>query len=178
MIPRCCHGIRTVPVMLIALLIATSSGQALAEVDHEAGSAEHETRHVISLFLGATDESDFDPEFTSGLEYAYRVTPRWGVGGLVEHVGGDARNTVWGVPFSWFPHGGWVFLAGPGVEIYSGSATVPPGQDEGETNFLFKIGAAYEFEFGRSFLLAPTVNVDFVDGEHTPVYGVHFGFRF
>jgi len=175
------HFKRVLFFFLFAVLLlpaATVADEAHVEAE------EHEIRHVLSLFLGVTDEGHGDSEFTQGLEYAYRVTQRWGVGGLVEYAGGDQRNVVGVVPFSWFPHAGWVLLAGPGVEFHNGRETTPPGEgqspevDEDETNFVFKVGAAYEFELGRRFMLAPTVNVDFVDGEEVLVYGLHFAFTF
>ena len=54
----------------------------------------------------------------------------------------------------------------------------PPGEDEDEEFFVFKIGGGYEFELSRRFMLVPTYNLDFVEGEQVSVYGVNFSIRF
>ena len=142
------------------------------------GGRDIDFRHVVGVFLGFTDEEGHDPEFTQGLEYSYRVNPSWSVGVMVEYAGGEMRNDVAAVPFSWFPHAGWFFRAGPGIEYHNGRDTAPTGEDLDERNFLFKIGGGYEFELGRRFILAPNYNLDFVDGEHVSVYGLSFAVQF
>ena len=175
------------PAALEPALAGITAGPAAEETENEAtteathekkGGREVELRHVVSLFLGITDEKGHDPEFTEGLEYAYRVAPSWGVGVLLEHAGGDLRNSVLVVPFYWFPHAGWVFLAGPGIEFHNGRDTIPPGEDEDDEFFVLKIGGGYEFELGKRFMLVPTYNLDFVEGEQVSVYGVNFSIRF
>ena len=171
-------------ILFLALLILPLSGWSVAapaagetenepatEVTHEnQGSHDLEFRHVASLFLGFTDEKGHDSEFTEGLEYAYRVAPPWSVGVIFEHAGGELRNALLVVPVYWFPHAGWFFLAGPGVEFHNGRDTIPPGRDDDEEFFIFKIGAGYEFELGRRYILAPTYNLDFVDGAKSSVW--------
>jgi len=154
--------------------------EATAEATHEKkGGHEVELRHVVGLFLGFTDEKGHDPQFTEGLEYAYRVAPLWSVGVIFEHAGGELRNSLLAVPFYWFPHAGWFFLAGPGIEFHNGRGADSHGEeDEDERFFLVKIGVGYEFELGRRFILAPTYNLDFVDGEQVSVYGLSFGIKF
>jgi hypothetical protein len=49
---------------------------------------------------------------------------------------------------------------------------------EGETEFLFRAGVAYEFELSERWAVIPEVNVDFVDGEEAFVFGLSFGFGF
>jgi hypothetical protein len=157
-----------------------TENEATTEAAHEKpGGRDLEHRHVVALFLGATDEKGHDAEFTQGLEYAYRVSPSWSVGVMVEYAGGDLRNAVGVVPFYWFPHAGWYFLAGPGIEFHNGRGTDSHGgEDKDEEFFIVKIGAGYEFELGERFLLAPNYNLDFVDGEQVSVYGLSFGIKF
>ena len=53
----------------------------------------------------------------------------------------------------------------PGVEI-----------NEGEAEFLFRTGLAYEFEYNR-WSITPEFNVDFTEGKTALVYGVNFGIK-
>jgi hypothetical protein len=156
----------------------TENDSATEAAGEKKGGRDLEFRNVVALFLGITDEKGHDLEATEGLEYAYRVGPLWSVGVLVEYAGGDLRNAVAVVPFYWWPHAGWYFLAGPGIEFHSGRDNMPPEESEDEEFFVVKIGVGYEFELGKRFMLAPNYNLDFVDGEQVSVYGVSFGIKF
>ena len=57
----------------------------------------------------------------------------------------------------------------PGIEIED---------EDGDNNFLLRVGAAYEFEFAERWSLTPEFNVDFVDGDEVFVYGFSFGYEF
>ena len=143
-------------IVIAALL--SSSAQAEEGMHHE-----HPT-HVIGLFLGATDEDKGSTEFTFGGEYEYRLNQYFGVGGVVERTPdghhGDGVTVALGA-LHVHPMGALRLTGGIGREMVDGH--------EDET--LYRLGAAYDFELANSFALAPTVNVDFVDGKENFVFG-------
>jgi len=152
---------------------------------HEHGEeAEHHGHgyhpNHIALFFGVTDEEGHDLEFTTGFDYERRLSQHWGVGVLIDHAGGDLRNSVLGVPVFWHPGGRWKLFAAPGVEYHNGCGEVVEGHgergeiDEDETYFLVRLGVAYDIHLGGSWGLAPNFNVDFVEGERVWVYGLAF----
>jgi hypothetical protein len=100
------------------------------------------------------------------VDYEYRLSPDFGVGALVDHAWGHPDATVAAAAVFVHPWRGLRLLAAPGIE-YS----------HGEGEFLIRVGAAYEFHRG-SWTVAPTVNVDFVDGDEALVYGLTFGYGF
>jgi hypothetical protein len=179
-----------------ALIVAGSTAAPVAAQEHgeeqhaEAEAGEHEEhefhRHHLSVFLGATTadvaeggehgeaESESDGGETGsetkretdgsiGLDYEYRLNRAWGLVVGFEWVGGDTRQWMAGLGAMLHPVAGLKLLAGPGVERH-----------EGEEEFLFRLGAMYDFEVG-SWSLTPAFNVDFVDGEQTYVYGLYVG---
>lgn len=156
----------------------------------EATVAEHEEhefhRHHLSVFLGATTadvelggeggeagteseggetsgETKTQTDGSIGLDYEYRLNRAWGLVVGFEWVGGDTRQWMAGLGAMLHPVTGLKLLAGPGVERH-----------EGEEEFLFRLGAMYDFGLG-SWSLTPAINVDFLDGEQAYVYGIYFG---
>jgi hypothetical protein len=157
--------------------VAAEHGEALGEDEFQ--------RHHLSVFLGVTDgevENGAEPgaesegsgivvedesAFTMGLDYVYRLNRRWGVGALVDFAAGDLRSWVFGIPVSLHPAGGWDLFVAPGFE----------DKADKDREFLMRAGVSYHFEVGR-FTVAPALQVDFVDGEEIPVYGVNIGREF
>ena len=72
----------------------TESDTAAGHEDahHEEGAAH---RHHVALFIGDTHVESED-KFTLGVDYEDRLTPLFGVGGLVDHAFGDHETTVVG----------------------------------------------------------------------------------
>ena len=50
-------------------------------------------------------------------------------------------------------------------------------EKESNTEFLVRLGVAYEFEIGR-WSITPEFNVDFVDDEESTAFGISFGYGF
>lgn len=154
---------------------------------------EHEYRNSISLFLGATreDEEGVETVFTFGLEYARRLAPQWSVVGVVERAGGEIGATVLLGQATYNPIGGLVLATGPGMEIRDGRSEEGPeefggeeerehaeGESEGTSvDFVWRIGLLYEFRFDR-FIVAPTIDVDFVARDAVLVFGANLGYEF
>jgi hypothetical protein len=122
---------------------------------------------VFSVFTGVTDDRG-DKAFSLGLDYEYKFSEVFGIGGLLDVATGDIRSFVVGVPIFVHPIGGLVLVLAPGVEH----------QDDGSNEALVRLGAGWEFELSERFVLVPMFNVDFVDSEKVYVYGVEFAYRF
>lgn len=130
--------------------------------------------HHVGVFVGGatrfTSEEDEETEtgMTLGMEYEYRFARHWGAGLLAEGIlTAHPRDAILVVPLNWHP---WEWLklsAAPGVEFVT----------EGPEQFVMRLGASYEFEFGK-FNVAPELSVDLSRNAQTLVYGLSVGRRF
>ncbi len=181
---------------IIIVVISTSCWvfPVTAEDGHEGpqesvghhGEGGHHFKNGIALFLGVTDEPGHGNEPTWGVEYAHRVSSRWGVGGLIDYAGGDQRNTVIAPAVFWKPVGGLTLLAAPGVEWHDGRGGeaehylkadhAAAGRDQ--TYFVLRFGAAYYIHLGSRYAIAPAVNLDLVNGHEVWVYGLNLEVSF
>jgi hypothetical protein len=147
------------------LLLLTATGAAAGDAD---GREFH--RHHVGVFVGgASRPEDHGTEhgFAGGMDYEYRFSQWVGVGVLAEAATGDLRDVVVAGLVFVHPWKGLLFAAGPGAEISSHG-----------TEFLARLGLAYQFPIWERFTIAPNFNVDLVDGEPTYIYGVTFGIGF
>ena len=149
---------RSILFCIFILMVLTSNGvcDELESKAHE----EKEYRKGIALFGGNTQDGS-ENGASIGLEYLYRISPHFSIGGLGEYAGGDFDSWVIGIPLYVRPYAGLYFRLAPGLEF-----------EDSETDFLFRTGLGYEFELSPGWLLAPDFNVDFVDGETKLVYGL------
>lgn len=131
-----------------------------------AQASEPKERNHIGFFLGSTHTADGDDAFSIGAEYEYLLIPQLGIGVLGEYATGPIDTWIIGAPLTWHVAGGLQLVAMPAVEM-----------EGGESRFLFRVGAGYEFELDK-FTIKPEVNADFVDGEVDVVFGATFGFGF
>ncbi len=143
-------------------------------------------KNEVAVFLGATEESGHDTEFTWGFDYKRRIADRWAVGLLFDYAGGELRNAIVAPSISYWPGlGNLQLLAAAGVEYHNGrSAGGHEKADHGgeadrdETYFLVRLGVGHDFHIGESFGLVPQVNLDFVNNEEVWVYGVAVTYGF
>ncbi len=154
------------PFLPIALstcaFLLMSSSLALASSE-EHGAMKH---HIPGVFIGATTDAHDKTELTFGIEYEYRFNHQYGVGAIYETSpdGHDGEGvTVMLVGGFWHPKDGWRLGAGVGQEKIEGAHPVEES--------LVRVGAAYDFHVG-GLGVAPTFNLDMVDGENIFVYGV------
>ncbi len=149
------------------LLVTFIAVPALSE---ESGYSHHEEGHEnsddVALFLGASHSAD-ENGFSVGLDYEHRLNSMLGVGGLVEYSAGNFDSWVVAAPLFVHPYEGFRLSFAPGFET-----------KESSSNFLFRIGLAYQFEIGHKWLISPEYNIDFVHHETVHVYGVSFGLGF
>lgn len=151
---------RTRMVLAAAALAAAVPAPALAAGELPATN--------IGVFLGITDAQT--TEFTFGVEAEYHFAKHFGVGAVLE-------TTPEG-------HGGY------GVTMALAMAHLHPGYKlrlsggigaefvKGKTYEVFRLAAAYEHFMAKYYLLAPTVAVDFVNGQENLVVGLVFGRSF
>ncbi|WP_286264458.1 hypothetical protein [Thalassotalea atypica] len=138
--------------ILIAGLLVLASTQTFAnETAH----------HIPGVFIGAT-HADSETEMSFGIEYEYKLSELWGTGIVFEKTN-DAHH-------------------GDGADVYLAMAYVHPwnsirlglgygkediGGAHGGKEDLYRVESSYDFHVG-SFMIAPTLAFDFVDGEtHT-----------
>ena len=152
-------------------------GDAHAGESHADG---HLHLNEVVLFLGVTDEGGHDSQGTIGFEYLRLFGKRWGMGGLVDYAGGNQRNAIVAVPFVWIPVGHLKLIAALGIEWHDGRGEAESdghGEvDEDRTEFLLRLGIAYDFRLSEQWRLGPTVDVDFVDGHQVWVYGANLSY--
>ena len=149
-------------LLLYVLTISPGNYASASESDH----GEKFKRNNLGLFLGATDPDEGSTEFTYGVEYGYRFTPRFGAGLVYEkteeaHDGDGASIILMNLYAN--PYANWRLGLGAGQEKIHGS------HSHKET--LYRLSAAYHFHTGF-FGLAPMVSVDHVDGDNAIVFGV------
>ena len=179
------------PIMILVMTTAlwsipSAAGEEHSEHSEDHGENGHQFKNGIALFLGATNEQGHGTEPTWGLEYGYRFSPRWGVGGLIDYAGGGQRNLVIAPLVYWKPFGGgFTLLAAAGVEYHNGRGEVEhhlkadhEAANRDETYFLLRLGVTYWFHVGSRYGIGPTVDLDLVNGHEVWVYGVNFEVMF
>jgi hypothetical protein len=148
-------------VFLFTVLLLNPSISA----DESAGGHEH-VNHM-GLFLGNSHRGG-ETGFSVGLDYERRLSDLFGVGVLAEYAAGDFDSWVFGAPLYIHPYKGFRLLAAPGFE-----------DEESETKFLIRAGAAYQIPFGGRWSISPEYNIDFIEGgKKIQVYGVSIGLGF
>lgn len=145
-------------------LILLSMMSAAPAVMAEASS----NKHVVGLFLGASNIDD-ETDFSYGLEYEYKFNNTWGVGPVIEKTN-DAHHGD-GVTvklLSVYAH------VTSSVRLGLGYGKEEIGGAHPHSEDLIRASAAYDFHFDGGFGIAPTVAIDFVDGEQAEIFGIAF----
>jgi hypothetical protein len=148
----------SITILLCCLLLP-----AMSVADDDAGpeSSQEYEQNAVGFFAGGTGEGRGENGLTLALVYARRFNESFGIEFEVERVFGDLNFWVATIPLT-YRYNKWKFAAGPGLEK----------PDGGDSEFLLRIGTEYAFELNESWELAPTFNLDFVDGETVMVVGV------
>ena len=172
------HGKRQ-GVTFFALRLMASTGlltlslamPASAEETH--GDDHHAIPHsVVSLTVGYALErkrTEDHETLAIGIEYEYRFSEKWGIGGVFETLGEDTiRDVSLVLPVSFHPGAGWRLFAGPGREFSS--------KDD---HWLARFGVGYEFPLGHNWVLAPEAIADVIEGgKRTYIGGIAIGYVF
>lgn len=154
---------KVLPVVLTFLFVFFLSIESFADSNKD--SEGEEAKNELSLFLGATSNSD-GTAFTIGLDYQYRITGLLGIGALIDHAGSDINSTLLG-PAAFFHLRNWEITAAPALEF-----------SDSETTLTYRIGLGYEIGL-KAFSISPAVNIDGSrGGEFSVVYGLGFSVEF
>lgn len=146
----------------LAWTLAAQAGEDHAGPPHTRG-------HEAGLFLGVTDVDDrLRP--TLGVDYEFRIGPRWGIGAIADWAfGGEGREFV-------LAAAGYLHL-GPALRLQLAPG-IQRDKAEREIEGVVRLGIAYGIELGERWSVAPTMALDRVGGETIGVYGVTAGYRF
>lgn len=151
------------PSLLLAALAVAATTGAHADDDTYHAAESHHSPHIVGAFVGATDPDHYPAEMTFGLEYEYKGWKNVGLGLIGERTDeghhGDGVDVLIGAAH--YHIGALRLTAGIGKEWVGGHGS----------EALQRLGVAYDIDLGP-VALAPTINVDFVDGEKVPVYGL------
>jgi hypothetical protein len=150
------------------LVVVVARPSAASDEHHDEAQVHH--RHHVSVLLGGavrSEHGETESGFGLGAEYEYRIHPLVGAGALVEVASGSLRDVIVASFVAVHPWRGLLLVAGPGAEI----------PNEGDAEFLFRLGIAYHFTMDR-FTVGPDFNVDLVNGHPTYVIGLAFGVGF
>jgi len=134
-------------------------------------AASKSTHHTVGVFLGGSNIQD-ETDFSYGLEYEYKFNDTWGLGPVFERTP-DADHGL-GVNvtlLSLYAH------VTPSVRLGLGFGEERIGGDASHDvhkEDLIRVSAAYDFHFDGGFGIAPTIAIDFVDGEQAEVFGIAF----
>ena len=102
-------SIRVAPPPL-AIPIAQHESEGHAAEEHHSGSK------TLNLFVGGSGEAGDLDGITIGLDYEYRLTTHWGIGGFPEAVGGLDRSFAGGLQGYWHAHADLVLVVGAAAE--------------------------------------------------------------
>lgn len=134
-----------------------------------------EKHHYPGIFIGATT-ADSETEFSYGLEYEYKFSKLWGAGFVFEktddaHHGAGVDITLAAIylhPWKELRIG-----AGFGQEKIGSYTDDEHHFHKGHKEDLVRASLSYDFHIG-GFGVAPTIAVDFIDGETTTIIGIAF----
>jgi hypothetical protein len=155
-------------VIYLAVAAALFASPAVAQERHEA-EREAEGRNHLALFVGGT-AVDETVRFTLGVDYERQLSERFGVGALADWaLGGEGREFIFAVAGFYHPT--------PRIRL-----DLAPGLQrdalEGESEWVVRVGADYEFELRSGWNLSPNVNLDIGPEESLLVFGIEIGRRF
>ncbi len=150
-------------VVAVCTTLALAAQPVMAQEAEGEDAAEwaEKGRHELGLFLGVTDKKS-DTGFSMGLDYEYRLSRMFGIGGLLEYTGSDFRDGIVAVPFYVHPWKELKLVAAPGIEIEA---------EDGSEEFLVRVGAEYGFDVRRGFEIAPAFYLDFTSEDVAMVVG-------
>lgn len=168
------RSVLTIASRLLLLALVASAPIRADESTHadapSHASAEHHHDNALGFFVGGATEEAGSREsgLALGIEYERRLSPRFGIGGIVEHTYGDLDVWVYAVSFAYHA-GPWRLYAAPGIEdTHHGSER------------MLRLGVEYGFPVA-GWEIAPQFDIDFVDREaEVLVIGLTFakGFNF
>lgn len=133
------------------------------------------TSHALAFFTGVTDADE--TERTLGVEYEYRFSQSVGAGFIWERTpDGHHDDGVTVKLAALYVHPISKLSPMNGLRLTLGAGREEVGGHGSED--LWRFGLAYDFHLGSHVTVAPSINVDFVDGHEITVYGIAIGTHF
>jgi hypothetical protein len=159
--------IKPIGLLLMVMMLSTLAFAGEEKAGNGDAAAE-ERRSKLILFVGYA-QSDDEGGGSVGFEYEYKINSLLGVGGMVEYAGGELDSWLIGVPIFIHPLERLYFLMAPAAEI-----------EDGDNNFVFRIGAGYDFEIYPDWAIAPELNLDLnrKDEDLTVTFGIALSYEF
>lgn len=146
---------------------AYATDEPLADAERELAGYEIYGKNALAVFLGVTRE-DGDNLETFGIEYSYRISQLWSIGGGIERADREKDSTL-AIAFAHL----WPYR---GLFLGAGIGWKDPG---GHTESVFRGTVGYEFELSKGWSIAPSANLDVIEEtENEEVYGIAIGKRF
>lgn len=129
------------------------------------GGDHHFHRNHVALFGGiALHDGEVHP--VAGLDWCFRITPKFGAMAMAEVMFGQEVAQMYGAGATWHVTEAVRLALVPAVEI-----------QPHHTAFLLRLGAEYGFHVG-SLSFGPSAALDYVSGHVIPVFGVAVGSGF
>ena len=146
-------------MLLLPVLMGIPPSQAADDGHHP---------HHLAI-LGGVAEQNSEQSGYIGLDYSYRISDKWALGGFYEEVSGDFDLQVWGLFGMRYFESGWKIGAGPGIE-----RKIKKDKLLG----LLRLTGGYDWHFGK-WSIGPVATYDLIEtGENTSYLGLSFGFGF
>lgn len=132
-------------------------------------------RHEIAAVLGyATERGGGGPVL--GLDYGYKLSERWVVGGFAEAVLGDVDAGAAGLTLTYYVvKERWWVQFGPGFEYEFGDGEAEEDEDGFRTKLLLRFGTGVHIGLPKEWFLSPAVYYDLLNpfggrGDREPVF--------
>ena len=153
------------PTRLLVYVLVLFPLTALPQ-DHESAHEYHQ--HHLAVVGGFARHHGHDANFL-GLEYEYRLSDKWGIGGYYEQTFNGFDLEALGLIGTYHPGGGWKLMGGIGGEGKLNSD---------KTKLLLRFSIGHDFHVGQT-TITPLLAVDWIEDNSTATYlGVAVGFGF
>lgn len=156
-------------------ILITASILATLATSTAFASNDESPKHIPGVFVGYTT-ADSETEFSYGIEYEYKFSKLWGAGVVYEKT--DEAHHGAGVDIALaaiYVHP-WKELRvglGFGKESVGSYTDHDHHYHKGYKENVVRTSLSYDFHVG-DFGIAPTLAVDFIDGETATIIGVAF----
>jgi len=142
------------------------------DVRTAAHASDHGVEHgrgtqAVNLFTGAVVDHVRGEGATIGIDYEYRLSHKWGVGGFAEGVTGVDRSFAAGGQLYWHAVRDLILVAGLGGERH-----------HGHWERILRIGGFYEFPLESGWVISPAVFYDFSEATDVVLIGLNVGYIF
>lgn len=156
---------------IIAVLFAIDSASADVHDDAHSELWRSHPQHASIVVAGTFEDGEHGSEdaATLGFDYEYRLNRIVGLGLVAEHAFSPIDVTTLFVVADLHVWRGLAIQTGPGVALFDDS--------DAEDEFVYRIGALYEFEYGK-FTISPQLHLDIGDETDSLILAIAFGFGF